>query len=48
VYVSCDPATLARDIEVLCDKGFAIVEYLAADMFAQTAHCEAVVHLARS
>jgi 23S rRNA (uracil1939-C5)-methyltransferase len=47
VYVSCDPATLARDIEVLCDKGFAIVEYLAADMFAQTAHCEAVVHLAR-
>jgi 23S rRNA (uracil1939-C5)-methyltransferase len=47
VYVSCDPATLARDIEVLCDKGFAVVEYLAADMFAQTAHCEAVVHLAR-
>ena len=47
VYVSCDPATLARDIEVLCDKGFSIVEYLAADMFAQTSHCEAVVHLQR-
>lgn len=47
VYVSCDPATLTRDIEILCDKGFSIVEYLAADMFAQTAHCEAVVHLQR-
>ena len=45
-YVSCDPATLARDLKKLIAGGYAI-KYLAAfDMFPQTHHVETVVHLA--
>lgn len=45
VYVSCDPATLARDLKKLIAGGFSIDSVLAFDMFPQTHHVETVVHL---
>ncbi|HJR08599.1 MAG TPA: class I SAM-dependent RNA methyltransferase [Pyrinomonadaceae bacterium] len=47
-YVSCDPATLARDLRALLDAGFALDTIKAFDMFPQTHHVETVVHLTRS
>jgi 23S rRNA (uracil1939-C5)-methyltransferase len=44
-YVSCDPATLARDVKKLIAGGFSIDSILAFDMFPQTHHVETVVHL---
>ncbi len=42
VYISCDPATLARDAAILADKGYRLVHGRIANMFAQTAHVESV------
>jgi 23S rRNA (uracil1939-C5)-methyltransferase len=47
VYVSCDPATLARDLRGLIDSGYAIQSMTLADLFPQTFHLETVVHLKR-
>jgi 23S rRNA (uracil1939-C5)-methyltransferase len=44
-YVSCDPATLARDLKKLVAGGFKIESLCGFDMFPQTHHVETVVHL---
>ncbi len=46
-YVSCDPATLARDLRALIAAGYAIEKITLADLFPQTFHLETVVHLRR-
>jgi 23S rRNA (uracil1939-C5)-methyltransferase len=46
-YVSCDPATLARDLRALIGSGYAIEKMALADLFPQTFHLETVVHLRR-
>lgn len=47
VYVSCDPATLARDLRVLVGKGMSITDVTVFDMMPMTAQVEVVVTLAR-
>jgi 23S rRNA (uracil1939-C5)-methyltransferase len=47
-YVSCDPATLARDLRALIGSGYAIQSITLADLFPQTFHIETVVQLRRS
>ncbi|MDQ3323747.1 MAG: class I SAM-dependent RNA methyltransferase [Acidobacteriota bacterium] len=44
-YVSCEPSTLARDLRLLCDNGYAIDSIIALDLFPQTHHVETVVRL---
>ena len=47
VYVSCDSATLARDLKYLCANGYNLKKVRACDMFPQTVHVETVVLLSR-
>lgn len=42
VYVSCDPATLARDLRYLVDEGFEVEKVRGCDMFGMTGHVETV------
>ena len=46
-FVSCDPATLSRDLRVLLESGFKVEQAHLFDLFPQTAHMETVLHLAR-
>ncbi len=48
VYVSCDTATLARDLHLVTAKGYRIDRLIGFDMFPQTAHLESLVRLVRS
>jgi 23S rRNA (uracil1939-C5)-methyltransferase len=43
VYVSCDPATLARDLKYLCEKDYELVKVKAVDQFGHSVHVECVV-----
>ena len=47
VYVSCDPATLARDVALLKEKGYRLQNALAVDLFPRCAHIETVVCLSK-
>ena len=46
-YVSCDPATLARDLVLLLGSGYRINRAHLVDLFPQTYHLETVLHLSR-
>jgi 23S rRNA (uracil1939-C5)-methyltransferase len=48
VYVSCDPATLARDLKLFAEKGFAPQKLTPVDMFPRTAHVESVCLLTKA
>lgn len=48
VYVSCDPATLARDVKLLTEHGYALRHAEAVDLFPRCAHVETVVLLSRT
>ena len=47
VYVSCNPATLARDLKVLCGNGFVVEKVQPVDMFPMSMHVETVVLLCK-
>ena len=47
VYVSCDPATLARDVALLKERGYALKNALAADLFPRCSHVESIVCLCK-
>ncbi|MCI5147359.1 MAG: class I SAM-dependent RNA methyltransferase, partial [Candidatus Electrothrix sp. AR3] len=45
IYISCDPATLSRDLHILCNKGYGLIRLIPLDMFPQTSHIESVALL---
>ena len=45
VYVSCDSATLARDLKYLCERGYEVVKGQGVDQFPMSVHIETVVML---
>lgn len=47
-YVSCDPATLARDLKAMLAAGYELDDLAALDLFPQTHHVETVAHLVRA
>ena len=47
IYVSCDPATLARDIKMLAENGFRLEEVTPVDLFPHTSHVECVVLMSK-
>jgi 23S rRNA (uracil1939-C5)-methyltransferase len=47
IYISCDPATLARDLKYFIEAGYELSEILAFDLFPQTYHIESISHLVR-
>ena len=47
VYVSCDPATLARDVALLKERGYSVKNAMAADLFPRCAHVESIVCFTR-
>lgn len=47
VYVSCDPATLARDCKRFGELGYKVEKLTAVDLFPRTVHCEAVALLTK-
>jgi len=48
VYVSCDSATLARDIKIFGEIGYELVEYTPCDLFPRTSHVETVALLRKT
>ena len=47
VYVSCDPATLARDVALLKERGYELKNAMAADLFPRCSHVESIVCLSK-
>ena len=47
VYVSCDSATLARDLKILCEEKYELVKWQAFDQFSHTTHVETCVLLSK-
>lgn len=47
VYVSCNPATLARDLKYLCSRGYELTRVRGCDMFGHSAHVETVCLLSK-
>ncbi len=47
VYVSCDPATLARDVKVLAGAGFAVKRICPVEQFSHNVHVETIMKLVR-
>ncbi|MBZ4683962.1 MAG: rRNA (uracil-5-)-methyltransferase RumA [Fusobacteriales bacterium] len=47
VYISCNPSTLARDVEILVSNGYKLTKLSIVDMFPQTSHVESVVLIKR-
>ena len=47
VYVSCDSATLARDLKWVCERGYELRRVCGVDMFPMTGHVETVVLLSQ-
>ena len=47
VYISCDPATMARDVALLKERGYSLRNAQAADLFPRCAHVESIVCLCR-
>ena len=45
VYVSCDSATLARDLKILCEKDYRLTRVRGVDQFCHSVHVETVVLL---
>jgi 23S rRNA (uracil1939-C5)-methyltransferase len=45
VYISCNPATLSRDLSLICEKEYEVSQTYVIDMFPQTSHVESVVLL---
>ncbi len=45
IYISCNPATQARDIKYLSEYGYELLSLLPLDMFPQTEHIEVIAHL---
>ena len=48
VYVSCNPATLARDLKYLSERGYQVREIQPVDMFPQTVHVECIIMMTNS
>ncbi|NCC16767.1 MAG: 23S rRNA (uracil(1939)-C(5))-methyltransferase RlmD [Clostridia bacterium] len=48
VYVSCNPATLARDVAVLSESGFQVMDVQVVDQFPMTVHVETIALITRS
>lgn len=48
VYVSCDPATLARDLKYLCENGYELKRVRAVDQFPHSVHVESCVQLVKT
>ncbi len=47
VYVSCDSATMARDVKILCESGYELKKVRPVDQFGHTVHVETVVLLSQ-